>query len=136
MRNQPSTVRRLLRQTFHNDSGSAPLEFLAFGLPGVFIILIAMQVVNSAYLGTVAYDAAAEAAWVAALADGTDQAAQDRGARVVSALSGVRAESISVSHGEIAGVATSQVTVRVTSNILGFGAFQVSQSVEAVDETK
>ena len=118
------------------DSGSATLDFLAFGIPGVLTVVIALQLVYAAYLNTVAYDAASEAAAVAAYADGTDAGAESLASRVVGSLTGVHLDWVQVSHRGVGSVTASQVTVQLTAPILGFGSIPVRQSVESIDEPR
>jgi len=118
----------------HDDGGSAALEFLALGVPGVLIVIMAMQIVYGAYLSTIAFDAASEGAAVAALADSSDLEAQNRAAEVVAAVSGAKLEHVQIEHTRFGPTSTSAVTVRLSSEILGFGSYQVSQTVEALDE--
>lgn len=118
------------------DAGSAPVEFLAFGVPGVLVTLVAAQISYAAYLNTVAYDAAAEAASVASAANGTNQLARARAERVLANLTGVRISDFQTSQVALdEGTATS-VSVSLVSPMLVFGGVSVVQQAESFNEPR
>ena len=119
-----------------NDGGSAVLDFLAFGIPGIFILVIASQLVYGSYLSTISYDAALEGVAVAALADGSDSAAVQRSKQVIGALTGIVIEDVNVGHEVIGDQGISAVSVKVGSPVLGLGLISISQTAEAIDEPR
>jgi hypothetical protein len=118
------------------DAGSAPVEFLAFGVPGVLVTLVAAQISYAAYLNTVAYDAAAEAASVASLANGTDQLARARAERVLGQLTGVRMTDLQTSVVDLPEGSATSVSVSLVSPMLFFGGVPVEQQAESFNEPR
>ena len=117
-----------------DDNGSAVLEFLAFGIPGVLLTLVAFQFIWAGYLSNVAFDAASEAAGVAALYDGTEPAGEARGNAVMKQISGAKIATVEVSASTLAGQPAERATVQVSSPLLVFGAIQIMQSAVSTHE--
>jgi hypothetical protein len=121
--------------TGESESGSAPVEFLAFGIPLILITLISVQVLVTGYLGNVAFDAANEGAQSLAYSDGSNQAARDRVTKVLEWLapqSKFQLDSISNSR---RATSTAQVTVRLANPLALWGSQLISESANVIDET-
>lgn len=118
------------------DAGSAPVEFLAFGVPGVLVTLVAAQISYAAYLNTVAYDAAAEAASVASAANGTEQLARVQAKRVLANLTGVRMTDFQASQVSLEQGTATLVSVSLESPMLAFGGVSVVQQAESFNEPR
>jgi hypothetical protein len=117
-----------------SNKGSAPVDFLAFGLPGMLAIVLASQVILGAYFGVVALDAASEAATIAATADASYSAGANRAQAVLAGLP-VPVGAVVQGHRVASDSAWSwKFTVRVTSPLLWFSAVQIKESAEALDE--
>lgn len=118
----------------HSDRGSAPIEFLAFGVTGFLALIAASQIIFAGYLSLVAYDVASEGATLAATADASGADVLEL-ARVASAsIVGGLVPEVSVDHRQLLSASTSRVVVRLTSPLLGFGGITIEQSSQAVDE--
>jgi hypothetical protein len=118
-----------------SESGSAPVEFLAFGIPLILITLISVQLLVTGYLGNVAFDAANEGAQSLAYSDGSNQAARDRVTKVLEWLapqSKFQLDSISDLHGA---VSIAQVTVHISNPLALWGGQLISESASVIDET-
>lgn len=120
--------------THTDDNGSAVLEFLAFGIPGVLLTLMAFQFIWAGYLSNVAFDAASEAAGVAALYDGTESAGEERGSAVMKQVAGAAFATVEVSASTLAGQPAERATVQVSSPLLAFGSIPILQSAVAIHE--
>lgn len=120
--------------THTDDHGSAAVEFLAFGIPGVLLTLLAFQFIWAGYLSNVAFDAASEAAGVAALYDGTESAGEARGNLVMKQIARAAMASVEVSTTTLAGQAAKRATVQVYSPLIAFGSIPIVQSAVAVQE--
>lgn len=121
--------------THTDDNGSAVLEFLAFGIPGVLLTLLAFQFIWAGYLSNVAFDAASEAAGVAALYDGTEPAGEARGSAVMKQISGAAIATVNVTPAALAGQPAERATVQVSSPLLAFGSIPIVQSAVAIHES-
>jgi hypothetical protein len=117
-----------------DDCGSAPLEFLAFGVPSLIVTLIVCQVLVAGYLNNVILDAAMEGALVASAADGTPQAADNRVRRVLQAASPGLVAAVEVSEDTLDGQPAVAVSIRSHSPLLVFGAVDLSQTARALNE--
>lgn len=126
----------MLVSKLHTDGGSAPVEFLAFGIPGMLVSLVAAQISYAAYLNTVAYDAAAEAASVASAANGTQDLARARAERVLASLTGVRMTDLQTSQVELRQGTATVISVSLVSPMLLFGGVNVTQQAESFDEPR
>ena len=118
-----------------NETGSAPVEFLGFGIPMIFIILVGSHLLISGYLGNVALDAANEGAQALAYDDGSTQAARDRVQKVLAWLapsSTFEMDSTSNSQG---GISVAQVNVRVSNPFSLWSGQLISESASVIDES-
>jgi hypothetical protein len=112
------------------------VEFLAFGLPGFLLALAGFQIIWSGYLANIALDAASEGATIAATADGTLADGEARATQALKALAGVASATVTSSAGVSGARDTSLISVSLTSPVLAFGLIPISETAEAVDETK
>ena len=117
-----------------DDNGSAVLEFLAFGIPGFLLTLLAFQLIWAGYLANVAFDAASEAAGLAALYDGTEPAGVARGRLVMNQIAAAATATVEVSPAQLAGQPAERAIVQVYSPLLAFGSVPISQSAVAIRE--
>ena len=131
---RPVASWRLPGRFLGDDSGSAALEFLAFGVPSLIVTLIVCQLLVAGYLSNLVLDAAMEGALVASAADGTPQAAETRVRRVLEAASPGLTGAVEVSDDNLNGNAAVSVTVGCHSPLVLFGAIQISQTARALDE--
>lgn len=120
--------------THTDDNGSAVLEFLAFGIPSVLLTLLAFQFIWAGYLSNVAFDAASEAAGVAALYDGTEPAGEARGKLVLKQVAGAAFATVNLTPASVAGQPAERATVRVSSPLLAFGTIPIAKSAVAIHE--
>lgn len=118
------------------QTGSAPVEFLAFGVPGVFVIVVGIQLCFAAYLNTVAYDAAVEGAYASSASDGSDVAAQSAAKRVLDSFKWQAVNAITVNQIPITDGSLSEVAVEVTSPLLMFGSLHIKQISQAFNEPR
>ena len=116
------------------DRGSAPLEFLAFGVPTLVVTLIVCQLLVAGYLNNLILDAAMEGALVASAADGNVLVSQDRAKHVLAAASPGLSIEVEVTDDQLDGVAAKAVTVRSRSPLVMFGAIPLTQTARAFDE--
>jgi hypothetical protein len=119
----------------HSEEGSAPIEFLGFGIPLIFLVLISSQLLVTSYLSNIALDAANEGAQALAYSDGSTQAARDKVGKVFAWLtpnSKWEMDSISDSRGTIS---FAQVTVRLSNPYSLFSGGIISESASVIDET-
>ena len=117
------------------DSGSAPIDFIAFGLPLVLLILVASQLLFSSYLANAALDAAGEGAQSLAYSDGTEESAQLRIAKVLGWLAPQAKSEAVLSRQSQEGVSLAAITVRVTSPLLTWAGQPIEESASVIDET-
>lgn len=123
------------RPSESGQAGSAPVEFLAFGLPTIVTCLIVTQVVLSGYLGNVAIDAAAEGAAQASAADGSLEIGIARASEVVRATVPWVAYKVDASESEYQGQTASSIQVELTPSILGLGMFPISAEAWNLNES-
>ncbi len=117
------------------DIGSAPVDFLAFGVPSILLVLLSVEVLVSGYLTNVAFDAANEGAQALAYSDGSHEAARDKVTKVMNWLapqSEFQMDSISGSRG---GISVARVTVRLSNPLSPWSGQIVSESASVIDET-
>ena len=131
---RPVPSRRLPGGFLGGDSGSAPLEFLAFGVPSLIVTLVVCQVLVAGYLNNLLLDAAMEGALVASAADGTPQAAQERVRRVLTAASPGLVGEVAVSEDTLDGQPAVAVSITSHSPLLVFGAIDLTQTARALNE--
>ena len=98
--------------------------------------MVAAQISYAAYLNTVAYDAAAEAASVASTANGTPALARLRAEQVLASLSGVRLGGIETNEVVLADGTATSVSVSLVSPFLMFGGVTVEQTAESFNEPR
>ena len=116
------------------DGGSAPVEFLAFGLPAVLVLLAALQMLLSGYVSNVAFDAAVEGSAQAAAADGSLEAGVARAAEVMEVAAPWLKPSISATDGSLAGEAASGISVSAPGSFLNFAVFRIEMEAWSINE--
>jgi hypothetical protein len=117
-----------------NDTGSAPVEFLAFGLPLFLVVLISSQVLIAGYLANVALDAASEGAQTLAYSDGTEQASGSRAAKVLNWLAPQSSYQVDSGRHSEAGITLALTSVRISSPFLLWAGQPILETAVVIDE--
>lgn len=117
------------------DSGSAPVDFLAFGLPTLALILASSQLLIGGYLSNVAFDAANEGAQALAFSDGSIASAHEKVAKVVNSLAPVSTFQTDAAIQSTGTVSLSLVTVHLSNPMGLFGGQRIAESASVADET-
>jgi hypothetical protein len=118
-----------------SEAGSAPVEFLAFGVPLILITLISAQLLVTGYLANVTLDAANEGAQTLAYSDGSVQSSRNKVVKVLDWLapqSRLQVDAISNSSGA---ASVAQVTVRLLNPFSLWSGQLISESASVIDET-
>ena len=118
-----------------SESGSAPVEFLAFGIPLILITLLSVQLLVTGYLGNVAFDAANEGAQALAYSDGSTRAARDKVTKVLEWLAPQSKFQLDSMSNSQRAISTAQVTVYISSPFALWGGQLISESASVIDET-
>lgn len=103
-------------------------------MPGLLALTLAAQMLFAGYVSTVAFDAASEAATIAATADGGYWAGKQRAQAVLAGLIGGENSKVSASKQPLGDGSVWRFRVLVTNPFLGFGGVTVSQQAEALSE--
>ena len=98
------------------------------------MLVLASQIIYSGYVSTVAFNAAAEAATVAATYDGGYQAGKARAQAVLTEMFGSAESSVTGVKITMQGRQVWRFRVRVRSQLLALGAVSISQISEALCE--
>lgn len=117
-----------------NDTGSAPVEFLAFGLPLFLVVLISSQVLIAGYLANVALDAAGEGAQTLAYSDGTELAAGSRVDKVLRWLAPQSSSKVESGRQAEAGITLAVTTIRLSSPFLIWSGQPILETASVIDE--
>ncbi len=114
-------VRARLRSATHDDTGSAPIEFVLVGVLLTFLTLAVLQLALALHVRNTVLDAAAEGARYGSLADNAPADAVPRTIELIEAAVGPDfARDVSVREGSWMGVPAVIVTVRTTLPLAGF----------------
>ena len=119
-----------------SDTGSAALEFLAFGVPSLLTTLVVLQLLAAGYLNNLVLDAAMEGALVAGAADGSASQAEARVREVLKISAPNLKTTVDVSDTQLSGAAAVSVTISCTNNLLFFGVIPIVQTAEAISENQ
>jgi len=125
---------RMRQGRTRGDRGSAVVEFLAFGVPGVLLLILAFQVVWAGYLANAALDVASEGAGIAAAYGGTPASAKEKAQSLLKGLAGNLDFQVATTEDQFNGRTRQIMTVSVSSPYLGFGLIPVTQSAKALNE--
>lgn len=117
-----------------NDTGSAPVEFLAFGLPLFLLVLTSSQVLIAGYLANVALDAASEGAQTLAYSDGTEQASRSRVEKVLNWLAPQSSSQVDAGRHSEAGISLALTSVRLSSPFLLWAGQPIQETASVIDE--
>ena len=114
-------VRARLRSATHDDTGSAPIEFVLVGVLLTFLTLAVLQLALALHVRNTVLDAAAEGARYGSFADNEAADAVPRTIELIEAAVGPDfARDVSVREGSWMGVPAVIVTVRTTLPLAGF----------------